>query len=73
MGYAEIVRPDGTIEFYGDVPLLICQLCNEMPNQDRTPAGEEVGCEAEACARRIMAREGGHCDLGWACCKGRNE
>ena len=34
MGYAEIVRPDGTVEFYGDVPLLVCQLCNEIPNQD---------------------------------------
>ena len=34
MGYAEIVRPDGTIEFYGDVPMLVCQMCNNIPNQD---------------------------------------
>ena len=34
MGYVSVTRPDGTVEFYGDVPLLICQLCNEIPNQD---------------------------------------
>lgn len=34
MGYAEIVRPDGTVEFYGDVPMLVCQMCNWIPNQD---------------------------------------
>ena len=34
MGYAEIIREDGTVEFYGDAPILICQMCNEMPNQD---------------------------------------
>jgi hypothetical protein len=34
MGYGQIIREDGTVEFYGDVPLLICQMCNEIPNQD---------------------------------------
>jgi hypothetical protein len=34
MGYVEVTRPDGTIEFYGDVPLLVCQMCNWIPNQD---------------------------------------
>tara|TARA_R110000803_G_scaffold75746_1_gene140112 strand:- start:1531 stop:1704 length:174 start_codon:yes stop_codon:yes gene_type:complete len=34
MGYVEIIRPDGTITLLGDVPMLICQLCNEMPSQD---------------------------------------
>ena len=34
MGYAEIIREDGSIEFYGDKPTLICQMCNEIPHQD---------------------------------------
>lgn len=34
MGYGEIIRPDGTTTLLGDVPTLICQLCNEIPNQD---------------------------------------
>ena len=34
MGYVEVTRSDGTVEFYGDVPLLICQMCNEIPSQD---------------------------------------
>jgi RNase P subunit RPR2 len=36
MGYAEIIREDGTVEFYGDVPVLICQMCNEIPHQDES-------------------------------------
>jgi hypothetical protein len=34
MGYGQIIREDGTIEFYGDAPILICQMCNEIPSQD---------------------------------------
>ena len=34
MGYVEVTRPDGTIEFYGDVPMLVCQMCNNIPDQD---------------------------------------
>ena len=36
MGYVEIIRPDGTTTLLGDVPMLICQLCNEVPDQDDT-------------------------------------
>jgi hypothetical protein len=34
MGYVEITRPDGTKTLLGDVPVLICQMCNEMPQFD---------------------------------------
>ena len=34
MGYVEITRPDGTKTLLGDVPMLICQMCNEMPHLD---------------------------------------
>jgi hypothetical protein len=36
MGYVEITRPDGTKTLLGDVPMLICQMCNEMPHLDDT-------------------------------------
>jgi hypothetical protein len=34
MGYVEITRPDGTKTLLGEVPVLICQMCNEMPHFD---------------------------------------
>ena len=34
MGYIEITRPDGTKTLLGEVPVLICQMCNEMPHFD---------------------------------------
>jgi len=34
MGYVEIIRPDGTKTLLGDVPMLICQMCNEIPHLD---------------------------------------
>jgi len=34
MGYVEIIRPDGTTTLLGDVPMLICQMCNEIPHLD---------------------------------------
>jgi hypothetical protein len=36
MGYVEITRPDGTKTLLGEVPVLICQMCNEMPHFDET-------------------------------------
>jgi hypothetical protein len=36
MGYVEITRPDGTTTLLGDVPMLICQMCNEIPHLDDT-------------------------------------
>jgi hypothetical protein len=34
MGYVEVTRPDGTKTLLGEVPVLICQMCNEMPHLD---------------------------------------
>ena len=34
MGYVEITRPDGTKTLLGEVPVLLCQMCNEMPQFD---------------------------------------
>ena len=36
MGYVEITRPDGTKTLLGEVPVMICQMCNEMPHFDET-------------------------------------